>query len=1098
MDNTVVGKLIVFGLVALVIGAGTVTGVGKRLGNTEEKDNLQINKTCIPEISFGRSVFQGAQIVPGEFIVQFVSSVSPDQFQINNGLVRTGISSLDAINTRYQVNGVEKIFRTTDKDDRFGLAQFYKVTLPINSDVFSVIKEYQKNPMVIFAEPNHLFQAYTVPDDPYYSSSGSWNQSYPDMWGLHTVHAQDAWNITTGSQDIVVAVVDSGVDYAHPDIAANMWINQDEIPSNGIDDDGDGFVDNMYGADFAYNDSDPMDGFGHGTHCAGTIAAVGNNDLGVVGVNWRAQIMAVKGLNDYGSGSSTSLSQALCWAADQGADVISNSWGSLDRLPYDPLIAEAVHYAYVKGCIVVFAAGNSNDDVQYYCPQNMQETIAVAATDPTDHRASFSNWGEKVDVCAPGVDILSLRANNTDFYKNGIHIVGQQYYRSNGTSMACPHAAGLVALLLAKNNSMTVDMIRTILSSTGDVIDSPFAIGRRLNASAALLREPAVAMLQSIPRWTDVKGLFLVNGSASGSVFLYYVVEYQSSNGSGLWVELLNSTTAVNDGVLAVMDTTMYPEGTYQIRLRLICADGTYEDDLKIVVNNQQNHFYVDDDNIHGPWDGTSKHPYRYINNAVAVSGDGDSVFVRMGTYSESVSIDRSIKITGEYTPRTFINGVTTNTDAFVVNADNVCISGFTFRNAKNAIFFSYMTNGTAQANVFVNNSNAVVSTTCDHCHVVGNSMSGNGNVDIGFNEYSYDNIVSGNTIAGGNCGIILYDYCWNNSIIGNTIIGSSYGIYFADCAASLIQGNYVQNCSIWGISIGNGLFFNVLGNTIINSQQLGTGMQLCTTTNSTFMENTITGYYNGIFSYADCANNQLFHNNFLNNRYHVWDLDLGVNLWDDGYPAGGNYWSDYTGSDHFSGPNQDVPGADGIGDTLKVVPNGNQDRYPFMCQNGWAENPPDAPLKPSGRAKGIRGTIYTYSTLAIDPNGDNVSYLWDWGDGNMSGWMGSYPSDTEVFASHIWPERGSYAVKVKAKDIHDTESSWSVPLIVSVCKLGDVNNDGVVSWRDIDPFVSAMNSNESVYEGQHPDWVWIAADCNQDGVVSWRDINPFVALMNT
>ena len=165
---------------------------------------------------------------------------------------------------------------------------------------------------------------------------------------------------------------------------------------------------------------------------------------------------------------------------------------------------------------------------------------------------------------------------------------------------------------------------------------------------------------------------------------------------------------------------------------------------------------------------------------------------------------------------------------------------------------------------------------------------------------------------------------------------------------------------------------------------------------------------------------------------------------------------------------------------------------------NVLANNPPNTPTIPSGRTKGIRNTSYTYTTSAIDPNGDNVYYLWDWGDGTNSSWLGPYPSGQNVTASHIWSTRGSYAVTVKAKDAFGAESSWSIPLTVNMYKLGDVNNDGWVSWRDIDPFVAAMNTLENDFETQHPGWIWIAADCNQDGYVTWRDIDLFVTLMNT
>ncbi len=172
--------------------------------------------------------------------------------------------------------------------------------------------------------------------------------------------------------------------------------------------------------------------------------------------------------------------------------------------------------------------------------------------------------------------------------------------------------------------------------------------------------------------------------------------------------------------------------------------------------------------------------------------------------------------------------------------------------------------------------------------------------------------------------------------------------------------------------------------------------------------------------------------------------------------------------------------------------------RIPYITSLPVGNMNPNTPDTPTGPIKGIMGVSYVYSTQTTDPEADQVYYLWDWGDGNTSGWIGPYPSGQTVTATHTWSSRGSYPIKVKAKDTNNGESAWSVPLTINIYKLGDVNNDGWVSWHDIDPFVAAMNTLESDYESQHPGWIWIAADCNQDGYVSWRDIDPFVALMNT
>ncbi|MFH0924097.1 MAG: S8 family serine peptidase [bacterium] len=275
-----------------------------------------------------------------------------------------------------------------------------------------------------------------VPNDPYYQSSGSWDQNFDDFYGLKKIHCEEAWDISQG-EGVVVAVIDTGVDYNHEDIAENIWINpgedinhngkvdtevmnhDEDINHNGlvdegdfngidddgngyiddicdlnrIDDDGNGYIDDIRGWNFVgynvkeeqdpkgnyYGNNDPMDDYGHGMHCAGTIAAVGNNNIGVIGVAPKARIMPVKGLDNTGYGTTDNLAMCIKYAADSGAKVLSNSWGPSTRVPSNRTMEEVIDYVYAKGCIVIFASGNSDDDVAYYSPANYSKTIAVAA-----------------------------------------------------------------------------------------------------------------------------------------------------------------------------------------------------------------------------------------------------------------------------------------------------------------------------------------------------------------------------------------------------------------------------------------------------------------------------------------------------------------------------------------------------------------------------------------------------------------------------------------------------------------------------------------------------------------------------------------------
>ena len=720
-----------------------------------------------------------------------------------------------------------------ERTQKFGIDRWFKFTLSEDADISQEIMKYKSNPslqnIIEEIQPNYIMTTCLEPNDPYYHSSGSWGQSFPDLWGLHKIDAEGAWDvttgaweeITTGSHDVVVAVVDTGVDYLHEDIGQNMWINKDD-PPNGIDDDHDGFIDNKYGADFAYNDGDPMDGHGHGTHCAGTIAAMGNNSFGVVGMNWHCQIMAVKGLDDSGSGWSDTLASALRWAVDNGANVVSNSWGTPYREPSDPIIENAIRYVYDCGCTVVFAAGNSNDDVKYYSPNNMDEVINVAATDYLDRRASFSNFGDLVSVCAPGVDILSLRARDTDMYGDGRHIVDDIYYYSSGTSMACPHVAGLAALLLAKNHGLTPDMIKTMLTGAVDEIDSEVHIGGRINASKALSIRPAIVKLYPFTNDGEVIGTVNISGTAWGEEFLYYVVECGQGINPTSWTEIVNSTTTITDGVLATFNTDSYTDGYYSIRLRVVCSDMTYTLNAGFRINNEYNLFYVDANNIEGPWEGTFEHPFLHIYESTLGAGNGDDIHVRNGVYSdESFILDRAVDLTGEDKNYTIIESTAYDTICSIFCRTN--ISGFTFRSQSG-------TSGQFGLRILSSNNN-----------ISGNNFQNLG-IGISVEGDVVDNVFIENNFINNSHGIAYFDIfsSMSDTIISKNIFTGNIldGMYLASCENNTVTWNTFTNNSQGlilkyskNINISNNEFFsdgihflsgNWNGHTILNNHVNG------------------------------------------------------------------------------------------------------------------------------------------------------------------------------------------------------------------------------------------------------------------------------------
>ena len=327
--------------------------------------------------------------------------------------------------------------------------------------------------MIEYVEPNYIVHADVFPDDPLRS----------DLWGMHNVgqtggtpdadiDALEAWQKVTGSPTIVVGVIDTGIDYTHPDLAANIWINPGEIPNNGIDDDGNGYVDDVMGWDFFNNDNDPMDDNGHGTHTAGTIGAVGNNGIGVAGVAWNVKLMPLKFLGAGGSGPTSAAIAAIEYAAHKGVPITNNSWGGGQK---SRALEEAIT---ASNSLFVASAGNAaSSRVQYPAGYAANNIVSVAATDNQDRLASFSNYGSSwVDLGAPGVDILSTAPN-------------QRYAVMSGTSMAAPHVAGTAALVLAQSFIPTPIQLKTQIMSNVDAIPALKGItatGGRLNVRRAV------------------------------------------------------------------------------------------------------------------------------------------------------------------------------------------------------------------------------------------------------------------------------------------------------------------------------------------------------------------------------------------------------------------------------------------------------------------------------------------------------------------------------------------------------------------------------------------------------------------------------------
>jgi len=351
--------------------------------------------------------------------------------------------------------------------------------------VKDALQKLRKNPAVQYAEPDYIVNAAVMPDDSRFS----------ELWGLHNtgqtggtddadIDAPEAWDISTGSHDVIVGVIDTGVDYNHPDLAGNMWTNPNEIPGDGVDNDGNGYVDDVHGINAITDSGDPMDDQGHGSHVSGTIGATGNNAEGVVGVNHNVSIIGCKFLDSSGSGSTSDALKCIDYFVslkEAGINVraTNNSWGGGGS---SQAMIDALTASEAADILFIAAAGNGaydNDGSPSYPASYEHDTVmAIASTTHTDDMSSFSQYGlTSVDMGAPGSDILST-------------VPGGGYSSFSGTSMATPHVAGAAALAWSVNPDLTAVEMKELLMNSGDAnaaLDGKTVSGKRLNVEQALL-----------------------------------------------------------------------------------------------------------------------------------------------------------------------------------------------------------------------------------------------------------------------------------------------------------------------------------------------------------------------------------------------------------------------------------------------------------------------------------------------------------------------------------------------------------------------------------------------------------------------------------
>lgn len=419
---------------------------------------------------------------PGEYAltnqieIEFTRASGITQGEILNAATGpvTGVASVDALLAKYDAATLEPLFPKADPNYEVDLSRFYIITFRKDlADAFAVAREFEADANVERAAPCAVTEVDFIPNDPWFVNQWALKNSND-----YDVDADGAWDINHGSASLAVAIADTGVDWEHPDLAANIWYNDAEKNGTpGADDDGNGYIDDDKGWDWVTGvsgwagedastpDNNPMDFNGHGTHCSGIASGATNNNLGIAGVAFDTKIMCLRigwsassGGSEVGYIGMSFAASALRYAADKGAVSFNSSWGSSNSGG----LGAAVDYALSKNVVICTAAGNNNNSTAPYLGSRT-EVIAVAAIDNNGYKASFSNYGSWVDVSAPGNAIYS-----TYRYHYGEHT----YTALSGTSMACPHVVGEAALIKTKYPSWGWSDIRNKIVTTCDDLNA--------------------------------------------------------------------------------------------------------------------------------------------------------------------------------------------------------------------------------------------------------------------------------------------------------------------------------------------------------------------------------------------------------------------------------------------------------------------------------------------------------------------------------------------------------------------------------------------------------------------------------------------------
>jgi thermitase len=618
-----------------------------------------------------------------------------------------------------------------------GTIQALIIDLPSNTlDEFA--KEAKSVDFIDYTEPNMKFQIDFAPNDFYWAK----------QWGPQKIEADWAWNTTTGKSSLLVAVVDSGIDYTHPDLVTNY------VP---------------LGYDWVDKDNDPIDNYGHGTHIAGIIAATINNSIGIAGLA-QVRIMAERGLDNDGHGYEDDLANAIIHAVDEGANIINLSWGGDESM----LIHDAIEYAYANDVLVIASAGNDGTSNKHY-PAAHEEVVAVTATDATDKPAFFTSFGDWVEVAAPGVNILSTMWSGS--YKN-----------MSGTSMAAPHVSGAAALIWSRSPNMTRDqLIKQLLYTSDDLGDQGFdeyyGYGR-INIRRAIETPPEHELIltkQSTVSYMKPNS----KGKVSNTVF-----NFGRQDEINLTINLMINGTVVNSTEISLasgssieVSLSWIPidERTYNVTSYVVPVQG----ELNTINNALSADVLVRiGDTIRVPED------YLQIEDAVEAAKPLDTILVACGTYSGNFCVDKTLTLLGEDPKITIVDG------SLGVYADNVIINGFTLRyghydyyNAGIEVWRSNSVN--ISSNIVTNCGIGICLTNADKSFIANNTIIYNWR-GIMLYDSNDNSIINNNALN--NTGYGMYILSSSRNTFVNNTVNSNFGFYIKQSSYNTLRNNNINS----------------------------------------------------------------------------------------------------------------------------------------------------------------------------------------------------------------------------------------------------------------------------------------------------------------